>query len=87
MQPTTENGYHCLSVESDYGDVAQRWLIVYSQAAYHREVATLEKKIAERKTAESSLHQLSRKEFVPKLPLEKRSRLFLPGGIMNLKLS
>ena len=64
MQPTTENGYHCLSVESDYGDVAQRWLIVYSQAAYHREVATLEKKIAkERKTAESSLHQLSRKEF------------------------
>jgi transposase len=64
MQPATENGYRFLSIESCYGDVAQRWLIVYSQAAYHREVATLEKKIAkERETAEKSLHQLSHKEF------------------------
>ena len=35
MQPATENGYRFLSIESCYGDVAQRWLIVYSQAAYH----------------------------------------------------
>ena len=64
MQPATENGYRYLSVESSYGDVAQRWLIVHSQAAYHREVATLEKKITnEREAAEKSLQQLSPKEF------------------------
>ena len=64
MQPATENGYRYLSIESSYGDVAQRWLIVYSQAAYQREVATLEKKITtERKAAEKSLQQLNHKEF------------------------
>ena len=64
MQPATENGYRYLSIESSYGNVAQRWLIVYSQAAYRREVATLEKKIAkERETAKKSLRQLSHKEF------------------------
>ena len=64
MQPATEDGYRYLSVESHYGDVAQRWLIVYSQAAYQREVATLEKKIAkERESAEKSLRRLSNKEF------------------------
>lgn len=89
MQPATENGYRYLSVESSYGDVAQRWLIVYSQAAYHREVATLEKKIAkERQTAKKSLRQLSHKEFNTQIAAREAVSTLLPGGvIMNLKLN
>lgn len=40
------NGYRIAGFESDYGGVAQRWLLVYSEQAYRREKATLEKKLA-----------------------------------------
>ena len=64
MLPAAENGYRYLSVANSYGDVEQRWLVVYSQAVYKHEVATLAKQIAkERNAAEKSLHQLSRQEF------------------------
>ena len=65
MQPTPLDGYRCLSVDSTYGDVPQRWLVVYSQAAFHREVATLEKKIAKAQTdAQTSLKRLENKTYV-----------------------
>ena len=64
MQPAPLEGYRYLSVDSSYGDIPQRWLIVYSEAAYHREVATLEKKIAKAQTvAETSLKRLRNKSF------------------------
>ena len=64
MQSTPFNGYSYLSVDSSYGDVPQRWLVVYSQDAFDREVATLEKKIAEALTvAQTSLKRLQNKTF------------------------
>ena len=64
MQPTSLDGYSSLSVDSTYGDVPQRWLVVYSQAASHREVATLEKKIAKAQTdAQTALKRLENKTY------------------------
>ena len=64
MQPASLEGYRYLSVDSTYGDVPQRWLVVYSEAAYQREVATLEKKIAKAQaSAETSLRRLQNKTF------------------------
>lgn len=57
-------GYRYLCIGSLYGEVPQRWLVVPSEAAYHREIATLEKQIAKaHAAAEKSPHRLSRKEF------------------------
>jgi transposase len=38
-----EPGYFGKEVKSDYGGIAQRWLVVFSQAACERELKTLEK--------------------------------------------
>ena len=64
MQSASIEGYRYLSVDSCYGDVPQRWLVVYSQAASRREVATLEKKIAKAETtAKTSLKRLQNKPY------------------------
>ena len=64
MQPADLDGYRYLSVRRTYADVPQRWLVVYSEAAYRKEVATLEKKIAKAKTvAEKALKRLANKTF------------------------
>jgi transposase len=39
-------GYFGKEIDSDYGGVAQRWLIIYSEKAYEREKKTLNKRIA-----------------------------------------
>ena len=36
-------GYFAEEVQSNYGDVAQRWIIIFSQAAYDKECRTLKK--------------------------------------------
>jgi transposase len=41
-----ENGYEWTEVTSNYGDIKQRWLLVFSQQAYEREKKTLFKRIA-----------------------------------------
>ena len=58
------NGYYVKEVESTYGEVAQRWLLVYSEKAFQRENATLERKI-EKATEEKrkELWHLSNKSF------------------------
>jgi transposase len=38
-------GYGTAGYESNYGDVPQRWVLVYSEQAYQREKKTLEKKL------------------------------------------
>lgn len=64
MQPASLEGYRYLSVDSTYGDVPQRWLVVHSQAASQREVATLDKKIAKaQKVAQTSLKRLQNKTY------------------------
>jgi len=59
-----EDGYRGLEVASDYGDVAQRWLVVFSQAAYEREVQSLARRQArELEKAEKSWRKLCREQF------------------------
>lgn len=49
---------------SDYGGVAQRWLVVFSPAAYEREQHTLDQACQrEQATAEAQWRQLSRRVF------------------------
>lgn len=40
-----ENGYKISPFKSNYGEVNQRWLLVYSEQAYQREKKTLEKNL------------------------------------------
>ena len=76
MRPASENGYRYHCVESSYGGVDQRWLVVYSEAASKREVATLEKQIAkEQKIAEKSHQHLSCKEFDTETDAHEAARL------------
>ena len=46
-----EKGYKSASFKSCYGEVAQRWLLVYSQQAYDREKKTFEKKLKKQEDA------------------------------------
>ena len=76
MRPASENGYRYHCVENTYAGVDQRWLVVYSEAAYKREVATLEKQIAkERKTAEKATQHLRCKEFDSEMDAHEAARL------------
>ena len=76
MRPASENGYRYHCVESTYAGVDQRWLVVYSEAAYKREVATLEKQIAKkRKTAEKATQHLRCKEFDAEMDAHEAARL------------
>jgi transposase len=64
MQRTDLEGYSYLEVGNYYGGLRQRWLIVFSEAAYKREAATFRKRLAENNIqAEKSLKQLSQQEF------------------------
>jgi len=40
-----DNGYKIHAVKQDYGGVQQRWVLVFSEAAYAREIVTLNKNI------------------------------------------
>jgi transposase len=67
MQESGVKGYRYLEVESNYGDVQQRWLVVFSKAAHKREVATFQKGLAKKRAAaEKALKQLSQQEFPTK---------------------
>jgi transposase len=64
MQESDLEGYSYLEIGSYYGGMRQRWLVVFSKAAYKREAATFRKRLSERRTqAEKSLKQLSQQEF------------------------
>lgn len=65
-------GYRYTEVGVIYGGVRQRWLVVYSQAAYERDIQALEKGIArERAQAEAALKRLARQEFATHEEAEK----------------
>jgi transposase len=64
MHESALEGYSYLEVGSYYGGLRQRWLVVFSKAAYKREAATFRKRLAEKRTqAEKALKQLSQQEF------------------------
>ena len=44
------NGYSITPLQSNYGGVAQRWILVYSEHAFNRESKTLDKQVVKEKT-------------------------------------
>ena len=61
---TALEGYSYLEIGNYYGGLRQRWLVVFSEAAYKRETAAFRKRLAEKHTqAEKSLKRLSQQEF------------------------
>lgn len=57
-------GYWGKEVKSEYGDIDQRWLVVFSQAACDRELKTLDKKRArEQEAAEKLWRKVSQPVF------------------------
>ena len=58
------NGYFGVEVCSIYGEVPQRWLLIYSEQAYIREKKTLERRIKkEFETKKKEIKVLATKEF------------------------
>ena len=71
------NGYWIENVESSYGEVAQRWLLVYSEKAFQRENATLEKKIENAtEEKEKQLWHLGNKPFACEADAEEAAKAF-----------
>lgn len=65
-------GYRLSSFESSYGGIEQRWLLVYSEQAYRREKATLEKKLAKQnEQLQKALWHLGNQEFGCEADAEK----------------
>jgi transposase len=60
-----ENEYKSCSFTSHYGGIEQKWLLVFSQQAYHREKKTLEKRLAAKdQKLKQQLWHLSNEQFV-----------------------
>jgi transposase len=79
MRPLDPPGYRGQLVEVTYGDVAQRWLVVYSQAADEREAKSFARRLVrQREQAEKQLRRLQRRAFAceadAREALEKASR-------------
>ena len=59
-----ENGYSATWIDSNYGDVKQRWLLVFSEQAKKREQYTLDKRmLKDSNEAVKSLKKLSKQRF------------------------
>lgn len=64
MQPASQEGYRYLELGVIYGEVRQRWLVVWSAQAEQREQAVLQKRVEkERQAAEKVWRTLCRREF------------------------
>lgn len=58
------DGYQTARYTSHYGDVQQRWLLVYSEHAYRRELATLERQLDQQEERlNKALKRLNNKVF------------------------
>jgi transposase len=64
MQPAAQGGYRYCKVASQYGGVPQRWLVVFSQQAYAREVTTFQQQLhRQQEQAQKQLWHLRHREF------------------------
>ncbi len=64
MRTLDDGDYQVWTLTSDYGGIAQRWLLVYSEGLYHRESASLQRAIdKERAEVEKILRRLNRQEY------------------------
>jgi transposase len=59
-----EKGYRTSEFASEYGDIKQRWILVYSEQAYYREKKTLENKLKKQSDQlEKELWHLGNNQF------------------------
>jgi transposase len=59
-----EDGYRMQCFDNQYGDVSQRWALIYSQHSYDREARTVDRNIErESKEIEKDLRHLDRETF------------------------
>lgn len=64
MRSTALSGYRLFSIELEYGGVEQRWIVVFSEKAFAREMKTLEKKIGkEKEKVEKEVWHFYNQEF------------------------
>lgn len=84
-----EKGYKSASFESFYGDVKQRWLLIYSQQAYEREKKTFEKKLKKQEDALSkALWHLGNQFFACEKDAEKEiNRLAKNYDYYNIEMN
>ena len=76
------DGYRITAMQSNYGNVPQRWLLVFSQQAYEREIKTFDKKIEKEKAEfEKTLWHLSNQSFA----CEKDARKQAEAEVKKLK--
>jgi transposase len=81
-----EKGYKYASYESNYGNIKQRWLLVYSEQAYKREVKTFEKNlIKEEESLKKKTWHLGNQEFDSQKSAQKalkgiKAKLFVLEG-------
>jgi len=70
-------GYRYMPVESEYAAVRQRWLLVYSEQAYAREIHTFEKTLAKvRDRAEKDLKHLRNQPFACEADAQTAAEVF-----------
>jgi len=63
-ESTSLTGYHLFRTRMVYGGIHQRWILVFSEKAYAREMKTLEKGITqEKERLEKKIWHLSKQEF------------------------
>ena len=64
MRPARAKGYRIAELCSTYGGVRQRWLVVFSAAAYEKEAQHLQQQVAEEyQEATKALQRLKKREF------------------------
>jgi len=77
MMPSHEEGYCYREIESNYADIKQRWLVVFSQKAYEREYKTLVKAIRkECEIKDKEFWHLSKKAFACEADAVKAGEAF-----------
>lgn len=67
-----DSGYKISSFSSHYGDIAQRWILVYSQQAFVREKSTFQRNLAKKSEAlQKALWHLSHQIFGCQADIDK----------------
>jgi transposase len=78
MKPAKDKGYYYRELKTSYGDINQRWLVVFSQNAYEREYETLAKNIRkECENKEKEFWHLSNKSFACEADAQKAGEAFI----------
>lgn len=64
MQPLEQEGYRCVEHKSNYGEIEQRWLVVYSEQAQQRQMKSFDKQLSrQQQHATKQLRTLIQRRF------------------------